>query len=78
MTQSIHAHVVMEMAMSASVPPSHEALKQALIKQFGSDARFHSCAASDMTIDEMLDFLVSMGKLPDANGNLQSGMCGCG
>lgn len=78
MTQSIHAHTVMEMAMSASTPPTHEELKQALITQFGSDAKFHSCAASNMSIDEMLEFLVSMGKLPDANGNMQSGMCGCG
>ena len=78
MTQSIHAHVVLEMAMSTPTPPSHDELKLTLAKQFGDDARFHSCAASDMTIDEMLDFLVSMGKLPDANGNLQSGMCGCG
>ena len=78
MTQSIHAHTVMEMAMSAAIPPTFEQLKQALTVEFGEDARFHSCAASDMTIDEMLEFLISMGKLPDAEGKMQSGMCGCG
>ena len=78
MPQSIHAHAVIEMIMQMPVQPPRAELEHIIADKFGADALFHSCAASDMDISNLMGFLISMGKIKDDNGALHSGGCGCG
>ena len=67
--ESIHGHEVLRMMIALERPQTREALRRLIDERFGSDARFHTCAADGMTADELIDFLVARGKLrPVAGG----------
>jgi len=78
MAQSIHAHAIIEMIMQLPNQPPRQTLEQMISDKFGDDALFHSCAASDMDVHGLMDFLISMGKIKGDDGKLHSGGCGCG
>lgn len=59
---SIHGHEVMRMMVGAPRPFTEEALEAAVVKQFGGDARFHTCSAEDMTARELIHFLKARDK----------------
>ena len=58
----IHAHEVMHMMLEKGGGFSRESLEAAIIERFGADARFHSCSASDMDAQAVVDFLAKRGK----------------
>ena len=58
----IHAHQVMHMMMEQDEAFSRETLAQAIIENFGTDARFCSCSAAGMDVHAVIDFLESRGK----------------
>ena len=58
----IHAHEVMHMMLEQDEGFSRESLTQAIIKRFGASTRFHSCSASGMDVQAVIDFLESRGK----------------
>lgn len=62
MTESIHGHQVMEMMLEANQQFSRESLKQAIDSKFGVGATFHTCSASDMNAEALIDFLAARGK----------------
>ena len=40
-----------------------------ILARFGPDARFHTCSAADMTVDQLIDFLAQRGKfIEDGDG----------
>ena len=58
----IHAHQVMQMMIEQDEGFSRESLAQAIIENFGIDARFYSCSAAGMDVHAVIDFLESRGK----------------
>ena len=70
MYESFHGHEVMRMIASAPVPYSRERLSDDVEAQFGQNARFHTCSAQSMTLEELLYFLSQRGKLTEADGLL--------
>ena len=58
----IHAHEVMRMMLKLNRDFSRESLGEAIIEHFGEKARFHSCSAAGMDVNEVIDFLESRGK----------------
>jgi probable metal-binding protein len=58
----IHAHEVMQMMLEQDEVFSRESLGQAIIERFGASATFHSCSASGMDVQTVIDFLESRGK----------------
>ncbi len=63
----IHAHEVLRMMEGNSY--SIESLRFAIAQQFGEDARFNTCSAEGMTIDELIPFLENKGKFkPTSEG----------
>ena len=70
MNESFHGHEVMRMIASAPNPYSRQQLSDAVEAEFGQNARFHTCSAQGMTLDELLQFLSERGKLTEANGRL--------
>ncbi|UCF35545.1 MAG: YecH family protein [Acidobacteriota bacterium] len=72
-SNSIHAHSVLEIILSAGGPIPRETLVQTIESKFGADARFHSCSRDGMTINETLDFLLAKRKTVETGGQLQPG-----
>ena len=66
MTESIHGHQVMEMMATSGINYSKETLKSEIAIKFGIEARFHTCMGSDMTADDLIDFLASKGKFVES------------
>tara|TARA_R110001583_G_scaffold125319_2_gene276872 strand:+ start:7622 stop:7858 length:237 start_codon:yes stop_codon:yes gene_type:complete len=62
MSESIHGHQVMEMMATSGKNYSKVALKSEIASTFGAEARFHTCMGSDMSADDLIEFLASKGK----------------
>lgn len=71
MAESIHGHEVIEMILAAEKPFSRNELQEAVRVRFGETARFHTCSARDMTVDELLSFLGGRGKVLEVDGLLE-------
>jgi probable metal-binding protein len=68
--ESIHGHEVLRMVMTAQPPVGCEALRSEIAARYGNDARFHTCSTDDLSIDELLAFLLARGKLSIVDGGL--------
>ncbi|MEJ6123817.1 YecH family protein [Vibrio sp. 2-Bac 85] len=62
MNQSIHGHQVMEMMAKSEQTYTKQALKAEIATSFGENARFHTCMGSDLSADQLIEFLASKGK----------------
>lgn len=58
----IHGHEVMKMMIENKKEYTKELLKEDIVKKFGEDAKFHTCSASDMDADGIIEFLDGKGK----------------
>ncbi|MGL5949763.1 MAG: YecH family metal-binding protein [Aeromonas sp.] len=72
MTQSIHGHEVMQMMLEHSGQFSRESLKAAMAARFGTDAQFHTCKASELDADGLIDFLAARGKFIESDAGFQT------
>lgn len=63
---SIHGHEVLNMMIESQVQYSEQSLVQAIDARFGSDVRFHTCSAENMTAAELVAFLAARGKFVPA------------
>lgn len=69
MTEQIHGHAVMEMMLRMNQSFTRETLHEAIAEEFSEDARFFTCSAENMNIDQLIDFLASRGKfVEEADG----------
>lgn len=66
MSNEVHGHEVMKMMITSGENYTRASLREAIISQFGADARFYTCSASDLTADGLIDFLAERGKFNDA------------
>lgn len=67
MAERVHGHEVKRMVMEAGNSHSRESLVSAIIDKFGEETRFYSCAADNMTADELIAFFENNGKLNQDN-----------
>jgi len=80
MPDSIHGHEIMRLMIEANPAYTRETLQQAVVQKYGEDVRFHACEGKDMTLDGLLEYLDSRGKLAEKDGQLgiETGqMCSC-
>lgn len=56
----VHGHEVLAMMQGKAF--SVESLRNAMIEKFGENTRYFTCSASDMTADELIQFLMNRGK----------------
>lgn len=69
MADSIHGHEVMHMIIDSQRAWTREALIAAIQEKFGNDARFHTCSASEMDAEALIDFLEAREKfVPKGDG----------
>ena len=66
MNESIHGHQVMEMMAKSEKTYTKQALKMEIETEFGENARFHVCTDSDLTADDLIEFLASKGKFVES------------
>jgi probable metal-binding protein len=66
MAEAIHGHEVIEMIVQSGRAYTRESLRADIVRRFGADARFHTCAAENLTADELIGFLEARGKFRDA------------
>lgn len=66
----IHGHDVLHLLLEANPPLTRPQLAEEATRLWGPDARFHTCSAFDMTLNELLAFLVARGKIADVRGTL--------
>ncbi|MGE6122229.1 YecH family metal-binding protein [Aeromonas media] len=72
MSQSIHGHEVMEMMLEEGGHFTRASLKEAIEAHFGADARFHTCSASEMDVEVLIDFLAKRGKFIESAQGFQT------
>ena len=54
---SIHGHEVLQMMIASGESYSVASLEAAIKRQFGEDARFHTCSAQDLDAAQLVTFL---------------------
>lgn len=69
-TPIVHGHEIIRMVHAASPALTRQQLIEAARTRFGADARFGTCSASGMTLDELLAFLASRGKVFERDGRM--------
>jgi probable metal-binding protein len=79
MHQSFHGHDLLRLVTGSPVPLSEPELRELARQHFGESPRFHTCSQSNMTLDDLLGFLLDRGKLRRENGLVavsQDRICG--
>lgn len=74
--ESIHGHALMEW-LGEKGPLPREALVASACETFGADARFHTCSASDLSAEGLVDLLASKGKIGTGDQGLFLAMAPC-
>ncbi|MBR9728400.1 YecH family metal-binding protein [Shewanella intestini] len=75
MSKSIHGRNVINLMKSHSPQPRDQWL--ALVAQeFGEQAQFHTCQASDMTGEQLVDLFVSNGRITEGEQGFTINQCG--
>jgi probable metal-binding protein len=65
MSDSIHGHEVLQLLLEYPQGLSKRELLLQMTQRFGADARFHTCSASGMDAEALLQFLAQKGKFID-------------
>ena len=76
--ESIHGHNVLNLVKEHGESLSKEELLMAIGNHFGNTARFHTCSASDLTAEALLEMFLEKGKLIMEGEVVLSRGCGCG
>ncbi|MCG9729747.1 YecH family protein [Shewanella sp. Isolate13] len=72
MSDSIHGHQVMELMLAHGQSLTKEALKSLMHKEFGEQARYHTCSAQQMDADELIAFLEKKGKFIHSENGIET------
>ena len=64
MEKNVHGHEVMRMMMMIASGKAYtrQSLREAIHARFGTETRFYTCSAENMTADELIGFLEAKGK----------------
>ncbi len=66
MADAVHGHEVIDMIVQSGKAYTRDSLRADIVRRFGEDARFYTCAAENLTADELISFLEARGKFRDA------------
>ncbi|WP_417349721.1 YecH family metal-binding protein [Ferrimonas sp.] len=69
MSESIHAHELLNLIGQQSEPLTLDQIKVLAADQFGAEARFFTCRLDDQSIEQIVTFFVKMQKVaPQGEG----------
>jgi probable metal-binding protein len=67
--KEIHGHEVLEMMLQSGKSYTRSSLLADIVTQFGTDARFFTCSADNLSPEGLIEFLEARGKfVPRAEG----------
>jgi len=66
----VHGHEVIALIQTAKPALSRLQLTAAAARRWGTEARYFTCSVQGLTLDELLAFLLSHGKVAEAGGVL--------
>ena len=69
--QSVHGHEVMHMMLERPEGFTRTELVRAIAERFGTEARFHTCSAGNLTAEGLVTFLQERGKFEERKGRMQ-------
>jgi len=69
MQNSVHGHTVINLVKAQPGYFSQDSLIQAVKAEHG-DARFHTCSQQDLTLEQLIAFLLDRKKLLEQGGKL--------
>ncbi len=78
---NIHGHEILSAIQSANPPFTRATLIAHASRVYGATRRFHTCSTHDLTLQTLLEFLLSRGKVVERAGLLYtdaSKMCSGG
>ncbi len=67
MSNSVHGHEVMALMVAQAQPISKPEFFALVARTFGENARFHTCSAEGLSAEELIQFLMSKGKVSDTS-----------
>ena len=76
--ESIHGRNILNLVQEHGQPFTKEELLNTIGNHFGVQARFHTCSASDMRAEALLDMFLEKGKLELEGELIQFRGCNCG
>lgn len=68
----IHGHEVMKMMLASGKTYTTETLAHEIKETFGTDARFYTCSAENLSADQLVAFLESKGKFIPRDDGFQT------
>jgi len=71
---SVHGHEIIHLIHDSNPPLTRAGLEKTVHARFGPEARFHTCSAGGMTLDQLLTFLLARRKIVEINGSLRAAM----
>ena len=74
MTNNVHGHEILEMIHRAEPAMTRAGVAAEVGRRWGKEARFYTCSAEGMTLDELLAFLLERGKVVEQAGWLATDM----
>lgn len=69
-TSEIHGHEIIRLVNGAKPPLTRAQLLDEAQRRFGQEARFCTCSAQGMTLEQLLTFLASRGKVVEQGGRM--------
>ena len=72
MSEQVHGHEVMQMMLSSGKNYTRGELINEIKSQFGSDIRFYTCSAENLTAEGLVEFLEGKGKFVEGNGGFNT------
>ncbi|WP_413113085.1 YecH family metal-binding protein [Thaumasiovibrio sp. DFM-14] len=60
---SVHAHAVLAMLSESDIPYTVADFTDEVVRNMGKEVVFHTCKQQDLSLAELLSFLISRGKV---------------
>ncbi|MEH6463725.1 MAG: YecH family metal-binding protein [Shewanella psychromarinicola] len=70
MSGSVHGHQVMQLMLTHGSALTKQELKTLMHTNFGADTRYHTCSASEMDAEMLIEFLEGKGKFIPSEGGI--------
>ncbi|WP_394493314.1 YecH family protein [Shewanella sp. ENK2] len=76
MSDSIHGRNVIKLMKEQGTPKAHQQWLALMAQEFGENAEFHTCRASDMNAAQLVDLFISNGRLTETKAGFVINQCG--
>ncbi|WP_144212523.1 YecH family protein [Shewanella donghaensis] len=76
MSKSIHGRNVIKLMKEQNTPQPQQQWLALMAEEFGENAEFHTCQASDMAANQLVELFISNGRLTETEAGFVINQCG--